>query len=119
VSLRPAALGLRQSRLPRRRVLNGITDAVRQGIAAATPVESVRARSALVHRQSWVAHFIGSNLTISLLADGHEVIGLDAFTNNYNEWRKQSNIERERLGRLRGCVLAASRCQRGRVVREA
>src|SRR5919197_282890 len=42
------------------------------------------------------AGFIGSNLTISLLADGHEVIGLDAFTRNYNEWQKQSNIERAR-----------------------
>jgi len=39
------------------------------------------------------AGFIGSNLTDSLLADGHDVVGIDCFTTYYDPGRKQANIE--------------------------
>lgn len=39
------------------------------------------------------AGFIGSTLTDSLLADGHDVVGIDCFTSYYDPARKQANIE--------------------------
>ena len=38
------------------------------------------------------AGFIGSNLTEKLLADGHEVIGIDNFNNYYHPAIKEQNI---------------------------
>jgi UDP-glucose 4-epimerase len=43
------------------------------------------------------AGFIGSHLAESLLADGHEVLGIDCFTDYYPRTAKEAN-----LGRLRG-----------------
>lgn len=40
-----------------------------------------------------VAGFIGSNLAERLLADGHEVIGIDAFIDYYPRSMKEQNIE--------------------------
>ena len=39
------------------------------------------------------AGFIGSHLTESLLADGHEVLGVDCFNDNYPRARKLANLE--------------------------
>ena len=39
------------------------------------------------------AGFIGSHLTESLLADGHDVLGIDCFTDNYDVDLKQANLE--------------------------
>jgi nucleoside-diphosphate-sugar epimerase len=46
------------------------------------------------------AGFIGSHLTETLLKRGHEVIGVDAFTDYYPRPRKESNLEdaRRKLG---------------------
>ena len=38
------------------------------------------------------AGFIGSTLTDSLLADGHEVVGIDCFTDYYDPARKRANL---------------------------
>jgi UDP-glucuronate 4-epimerase len=38
------------------------------------------------------AGFIGSHLVESLLADGHEVVGIDCFTDNYPRVHKQANL---------------------------
>ena len=38
------------------------------------------------------AGFIGSTLTDSLLADGHDVVGIDCFTSYYDPARKQENL---------------------------
>jgi UDP-glucuronate 4-epimerase len=38
------------------------------------------------------AGFIGSHLVESLLADGHEVVGVDCFTDNYPREHKQANL---------------------------
>jgi UDP-glucuronate 4-epimerase len=43
------------------------------------------------------AGFIGSHLTDSLLADGHEVLGVDCFNDNYDSVIKRANIDRARL----------------------
>ena len=43
---------------------------------------------------SGCAGFIGSHLTESLLADGHTVLGVDAFTPNYDHAQKLSNLAR-------------------------
>ena len=40
-----------------------------------------------------VAGFIGSNLAERLLADGHEVVGIDAFLDYYPRSMKEHNIE--------------------------
>jgi nucleoside-diphosphate-sugar epimerase len=40
------------------------------------------------------AGFIGSHLTESLLEEGAQVVGVDTFTDNYEEQQKQRNIER-------------------------
>jgi UDP-glucuronate 4-epimerase len=40
-----------------------------------------------------VAGFIGSHLADALLADGHEVVGIDAFTPYYDPERKRANLE--------------------------
>ena len=40
------------------------------------------------------AGFIGSHLAESLLADGHEVLGVDSFNDNYPRARKLANLER-------------------------
>jgi UDP-glucose 4-epimerase len=42
------------------------------------------------------AGFIGSHLTESLLADGHEVTGVDAFTDYYPRPTKERNLEKSR-----------------------
>lgn len=42
------------------------------------------------------AGFIGSHLSESLLADGHSVVGIDCFTDNYERSRKLANLERAR-----------------------
>ena len=42
------------------------------------------------------AGFIGSHLTESLLADGHEVTGVDAFTDYYARSAKEHNLEKSR-----------------------
>jgi UDP-glucuronate 4-epimerase len=42
------------------------------------------------------AGFIGSHVAEALLARGHEVVGLDAFTDNYAREHKQANLARAR-----------------------
>jgi UDP-glucuronate 4-epimerase len=42
------------------------------------------------------AGFIGSHLTDSLLADGHDVLGIDCFNDNYDIGLKHANVERAR-----------------------
>jgi UDP-glucuronate 4-epimerase len=42
------------------------------------------------------AGFIGSHLSESLLADGHSVLGVDCFNDNYGRSQKLRNIERAR-----------------------
>jgi nucleoside-diphosphate-sugar epimerase len=42
------------------------------------------------------AGFIGSHLTEQLLANGHEVVGIDALTDTYDRQRKLSNLEAAR-----------------------
>jgi nucleoside-diphosphate-sugar epimerase len=42
------------------------------------------------------AGFIGSHLADSLLADGHEVLGIDCFNDNYRRAPKLANLERAR-----------------------
>ncbi len=39
------------------------------------------------------AGFIGSHLSSRLLAEGHEVIGLDCFTDYYPRWLKEQNLQ--------------------------
>src|SRR3954464_3277721 len=39
------------------------------------------------------AGFIGSHLTESLLADGHEVLGVDCFNDNYARADKLANLD--------------------------
>lgn len=39
------------------------------------------------------AGFIGSHLTDSLLTDGHEVVGVDCFNDNYGRAEKRGNLE--------------------------
>jgi len=46
-----------------------------------------------------VAGFIGSNLAERLLADGHEVVGIDAFIDYYPRSMKEQNIENIRSSR--------------------
>ena len=43
-----------------------------------------------------VAGFIGSHLSESLLADGHEVVGIDAFVDYYPREAKEKNLSRSR-----------------------
>jgi UDP-glucuronate 4-epimerase len=38
------------------------------------------------------AGFVGSNLAEALVARGHEVIGIDAFTDSYARWHKERNL---------------------------
>jgi nucleoside-diphosphate-sugar epimerase len=40
-----------------------------------------------------VAGFIGSHLATRLLADGHDVLGIDCFTDYYNPERKRRNVD--------------------------
>ena len=42
------------------------------------------------------AGFIGSHLSESLLADGHEVLGIDCFNDNYGRPQKMRNLEQSR-----------------------
>ena len=42
------------------------------------------------------AGFIGSNLVDALLADGHEVVGIDCFTDYYPRDQKELHIARAR-----------------------
>ncbi len=42
------------------------------------------------------AGFIGSHLSERLLADGHEVVGIDCFTDYYRRARKEQNLEAAR-----------------------
>src|SRR4030081_1174305 len=39
------------------------------------------------------AGFMGSHLTERLLTDGHEVVGIDSFTDYYRRARKEQNLE--------------------------
>jgi nucleoside-diphosphate-sugar epimerase len=39
-----------------------------------------------------VAGFVGSNLAEALVAQGHEVVGIDAFTDSYPRWYKERNL---------------------------
>jgi len=39
------------------------------------------------------AGFVGSHLAERLLADGHEVCGIDSFTDDYDRWLKERNLE--------------------------
>ena len=39
------------------------------------------------------AGFIGSHLSERLLADGHDVVGIDCFTDYYRRARKEQNLE--------------------------
>jgi len=45
------------------------------------------------------AGFIGSHLSERLLADGHEVVGVDCFTDYYRRARKEQNLETARKHR--------------------
>ncbi|HAC46969.1 MAG TPA: UDP-glucose 4-epimerase, partial [Chloroflexi bacterium] len=45
------------------------------------------------------AGFIGSHLSERLLADGHEVVGIDCFTDYYRRARKEQNLEAARSHR--------------------
>src|SRR6476469_7341293 len=47
------------------------------------------------------AGFIGSSLTSRLLADGHEVVGVDALTDYYDPLLKRANLRRIAHPRLR------------------
>jgi UDP-glucuronate 4-epimerase len=38
------------------------------------------------------AGFIGSAVAAALVADGHDVVGLDAFSDAYERWRKEENL---------------------------
>jgi len=38
------------------------------------------------------AGFIGSAVATALAGDGHDVVGLDAFSDSYERWRKQDNL---------------------------
>jgi nucleoside-diphosphate-sugar epimerase len=38
------------------------------------------------------AGFIGSAVAAALVADGHDVVGLDSFSDGYERWRKQDNL---------------------------
>ena len=42
------------------------------------------------------AGFIGSHLTDALVQRGHEVIGVDAFTDYYPRPQKEANLEKAR-----------------------
>jgi nucleoside-diphosphate-sugar epimerase len=42
------------------------------------------------------AGFIGSHLSESLLVDGHDVLGVDCFNDNYGRVQKRRNLERSR-----------------------
>ncbi|HEY4032763.1 MAG TPA: NAD-dependent epimerase/dehydratase family protein [Ktedonobacteraceae bacterium] len=42
------------------------------------------------------AGFVGSHLAERLLADGHEVCGIDSFTDDYDRWLKERNLEGSR-----------------------
>ena len=42
------------------------------------------------------AGFIGSHLAESLLADGHAVLGIDCFNDNYRRAPKLANLQRAR-----------------------
>ena len=59
-----------------------------------------------------VAGFIGSNLAERLLADGHEVVGIDAFIDYYPRALKERNIENihssERFSFIEGNLLELS-----------
>jgi UDP-glucose 4-epimerase len=61
------------------------------------------------------AGFIGSHLTEALLADGHDVLGVDCFNDNYARAQKEANLERalqhERF-RILVVDLAATRADR-------
>lgn len=45
------------------------------------------------------AGFIGSHLCERLLADGHQVVGIDSFTDYYGRSRKEQNLEPSRASR--------------------
>jgi nucleoside-diphosphate-sugar epimerase len=45
-----------------------------------------------------VAGFIGSALAGALVEDGHDVVGIDAFSDSYERWRKEGNL-RPLIGR--------------------
>src|SRR3954471_22577175 len=69
---------------------------------APSPSTSPGARSDVIDEETTVrpvralvtgcAGFIGSHLTESLLADGHEVLGVDCFNDNYRRADKRANL---------------------------
>ena len=58
--------------------------------------EDARVSRALV---TGCAGFIGSHLTESLLADGHDVVGVDCFNDNYPAAEKLANLAHVRATR--------------------
>ena len=68
------------------------------------------------------AGFIGSHLCERLLADGHDVVGLDSFSDYYERGRKEQNLEGlrgdgrftlEELAKLLERVVDADRAVKG------